>query len=417
MRFRYKLKANTALWRFKMAFPIDIALENETNLWTYNKNSQSIEFGYKDTIKADYEKVFENLFPNINLDFSTPQGQLITSLVQSDLNAIAYAESFINAFFFGGSGFFLDLWAWNNFRIQRKSGVKSQVTIKVEGISGTQIPLNFKVTDGTHYYLNAFETIIPESGFINLTFEAEKLEDFQAPADTINQIAVSVAGIERVNNPAKATLPVLTETDSVLFQRCLTYGAVGNSSTFKSIMANVAQVEGVSKIGGAENYTSATKVIKNLTLKQNSISIIVKGGTDVDIANAIAETRPTGCGMNGNVDVNLVYNNEKYTYSFYRPKIKELAVSVSIKQSSIINAEYASDIKKIVNEYVSVLDLGAFVSQPEIAQKIRDGVSLVNVVDVKIGLKGVELGYNSIQLNLDEEASIADDDIQILIVV
>ena len=79
-----------------MAFPID--LENGTNLWTYNKNSQSIEFGYKDTIKSDYEQVFENLFPNINLDFSTPQGQLITSLVQSDLNAIAYAESFINAF-------------------------------------------------------------------------------------------------------------------------------------------------------------------------------------------------------------------------------------------------------------------------------------------------------------------------------
>lgn len=400
-----------------MAFPIDIALENGTNLWTYNKNSQSIEFGYKDTIKADYEKVFENLFPNINLDFSTPQGQLITSLVQSDLNAIAYAESFINAFFFGGSGFFLDLWAWNNFRIQRKSGVKSQVIIKVEGISGTQIPLNFKVTDGTHYYLNTLETIIPESGFINLTFEAEKLEDFQAPADTINQIAVSVAGIERVNNPARATLPVLAETDSALFQRCLAYGAVGNSSTFKSIMANVAQVEGVSKYGGAENYTNATRVIKNLTLKPNSISVIVKGGTDSDIANAIAETRPTGCGMNGNVNVELIYNNETYTYSFYRPKIKELAASISIKQSSIINAEYTSDIKKIVSEYVSSLDLGAFISQPEMAQKIRDGVSLVNVVDVKIGLKSGELGYNSIQLNLDEEASIADADIQTLVVV
>lgn len=400
-----------------MAFPIDTALENGTNLWTYNKNSQSIEFGYKDTIKADYEKVFENLFPNINLDFSTPQGQLITSLVQSDLNAIAYAESFINAFFFGGSGFFLDLWAWNNFRVQRKSGVKSQVTIKVEGISGTQIPLNFKVTDGTHYYLNTLETIIPESGFINLTFEAEKLEDFQAPADTINQIAVSVAGIERVNNPARATLPVLTETDSALFQRCLTYGAVGNSSTFKSIMANVSQVEGVSKYGGAENYTSTARVIKNLTLEPNSISVIVKGGTGRDIANAIAETRPTGCGMNGNVNVDLIYNSETYTYSFYRPKIKELAASVSIKQGSIINAEYAIDIKKIVSEYVSGLNLGVLISQPEMAQKIRDSISLVNVVDVKIGLKSGELGYNSIQLNLDEEASIADADIEISIVV
>lgn len=400
-----------------MAFPIDITLENGTNLWTYNKSSQSIEFGYKDTIKSEYEQVFENLFPNINLDFSTPQGQLITSLVQSDLNAIAYAESFINAFFFGGSGFFLDLWAWNNFRIQRKSGVKSQVTMKIEGISGTQIPLNFKVTDGTHYYLNTLETIIPESGFINLTFEAEKLEDFQAPADTINQIAVSVAGIERVNNPARATLPVLAETDSALFQRCLTFGAVGNSSTFKSIMANVAQVEGVSKFGGAENYSNTTKVIKNLTLTPNSISVIVKGGTDNDIANAIAETRPTGCGMNGNVNVELVYNSETYTYSFYRPKIKELAVSVSIKQDSVINAEYASDIKKIVSEYVSGLDLGVLVSQPEMAQKIRDSVSLVNVVDVKIGLKSGELGYNSIQLNLDEEASIAEADISTSIVV
>lgn len=394
-------------------YDIDSAIASENNLWTYDKVTQSVNFKYADDILSEYQELFQSVFPNINLDASTPQGQLITSLTQGDLIIIDYLQSLANGFFFGGSGFFLDLWAWNSFRVTRKAGVKSQVYIDISGVAGASINAGFQVGDGTHTYTIASESTINDNGSVNALFIADELNDFQATANSITEIVTPSLGVERVNNPAQAIAPTLRETDAELFQRCLKYGSIALSGTYESVMANVAQVNGVSKTNGAENYTGLAKTINGIELPAHSICVVAKGGTDAEIANAMAAVRPTGCDMVGDVVYNISQDGVLYTYSFYRPSAVNLAVSVQISASSIKDANYVDNVKSAVVSTIEAYGIGEMITQAGMAQAVRNKVKLFDIIDLKFAKKGSTLGYNPLQLNLNQEAYIALADISV----
>lgn len=387
----------------------------DSNLWSYNREKQCIEFAYKDDILAEYKEAFNSVFPNINTDESTPQGQLITSLVQGDLASIALMENIINAFFFGGGGSALDLWAWNLYRVQRKAGVKSQVVIRVSGIPGTQIPKDFKVSDGTHYYTIDNAVQIATAGFIDVNFTADELDDFQAPANTINEISTAVVGVERVNNESAATEPTLQESDSDLFARCVKYGSIAQNASFRSILANVANVNGVTKIHGLENYTSETQTMQGLSLLPHSFWLVVKGGDTDTIAEAILQSRATGCGMNGDISDEVIIDSVRYEFKFSRPTQKSLAVSVEIAKSTIEDANYENFVKEAIENFINGLDIGALITQPNLANSVKSQISGYEIVDIKLGVKGETLGYSAIQLNGNEEAYVGLADIAVSI--
>ena len=48
-------------------FNIDTALANNENLYRLNPDTQRMEFRFKDDILEEYNLLFSNLFPNINL--------------------------------------------------------------------------------------------------------------------------------------------------------------------------------------------------------------------------------------------------------------------------------------------------------------------------------------------------------------
>lgn len=386
----------------------------DSNLWSWNRETGSLQFAYAEDILAEYQSAFKSIFPDINTDESTPQGQLITALVQSDLAAIALMENIINAFFFGGGGSALDLWAWNLYRVQRKSGVKSQVVVRISGIAGTDIPADFKVSDGgEHFYTIDSATRIGAQGFVEANFTADELDDFQAAAGVINEISLAVGGVERVSNEAAATEPTLRESDTALFARCVKYGALAQNASFKSILANVAQVEGVSKLHGLENYTSAEKTMQGLTLAPHSVWIIVKGGANADIAAAIMGARATGCGMNGDVTESIIIDSVSYDFTFSRPTTKALAASVTIAKSTISDENYESATKEAVADFINALDIGDLITQPNLANAVKSAISGYEIIDIQFGAKGGALGYSALELKGNEEAYIALDDIAV----
>ena len=124
-------------------YRIDEAIAKGENLYVFNEETQRSEFPYKDELVESYNNLFTRVFGNINLDPSTPVGQVITSLTQNDLTTIGDFENEINSFFFGGAGAYLDRWAWNTFRVTRKKGIPSIVNIKITGVPLTQITSDF----------------------------------------------------------------------------------------------------------------------------------------------------------------------------------------------------------------------------------------------------------------------------------
>lgn len=396
-------------------FRIETALDNNSNLWSFNQETNQLEFAYKDDILSEYQALFKNVFPDINTDPSTPQGQIITSLTQTDLATISYLENLANAFFLGGNGYFLDLWAWNLFRVTRKQGIPSSALITIQGVVGTEIPEDFLISDNQYNYKISQSVIIPNTGTIDVLFYCTEINEFIANPNTITQIVTIVNGVERVNNTNMATPAILKETDGELFQRCVYFGSTARNASFRSILANVAEVSGVNRIAGAENVTNGPLEVSGVTLTPHSICLVVDGGENENIANAMFNSRATGCDMVGDTEVTILLDNQKYTYKFYRPTAVPLKAQVKVSATgAIIPSNYESEVKNVLSNFINNLDINKNITQPLLANNLIKNITDLNILDVKFGLKSGDLGYTNIQLKLNEIASIRVDDITVI---
>ncbi|EFB5611689.1 hypothetical protein HGM08_001646 [Campylobacter jejuni] len=395
-------------------FRIETALDNNSNLWSFNQETNQLEFAYKDDILSEYQSLFKNVFPDINTDPSTPQGQIITSLTQTDLATISYLENLANAFFLGGNGYFLDLWAWNLFRVTRKQGIPSSALITIQGVAGTEIPEDFLISDNQYNYKISQSVIIPNTGTIDVLFYCTEINEFIANPNTITQIVTVVNGVERVNNTNIATPAILKETDGELFQRCVYFGSTARNASFRSILANVAEVIGVNRIAGAENVTNEPLEVSGVTLTPHSICLVVDGGENKNIANAMFNSRATGCDMVGDTEVTILLDNQKYTYKFYRPTAVPLKAEVKVSATgAIIPSNYESEVKNVLSNFINNLDINKNITQPLLANNLIKNITDLNILDIKFGLKSGDVGYINIQLKLNEIASISVDDITV----
>ena len=397
-------------------FRIDDKIAQNTNLWSLN-DSGELEFSYKDDILAEYQSLFKTIFGDINTDPSTPQGQIITSLTQIDLATISYLENLANAFFFGGSGDFLDKWAWNLYRVTRKQGTPSSVLIKITGRPTTDIPNDFTISDGSENYVIEAPTRIGENGEVIAKFNNIAINDFVAKANTITQIVTNIDGVERVNNENNATQAIFRETDAELFHRCLYFGSTATNSSFRSILANVAHVKGVNRIAGAENVANQNKIINGVELTPHSICIVVDGGEAQEIAEAIQKSRATGCDMVGDIEIPLYIDKQKYIYRFYRPKMVAIKVKVTVSQANIglIRADFEKITKEALANFINNLDIAKTITQPLLSNALIKIVgSDFNIDDLQFSKKSESLAYSPINLKLNEIATISLDDIEVI---
>ena len=397
-------------------FRIDDKIAQNTNLWSLN-DSGELEFSYKDDILSEYQSLFKTIFGDINTDPSTPQGQIITSLTQIDLATISYLENLANAFFFGGSGDFLDKWAWNLYRVTRKQGTPSSVLIKITGRPTTDIPNDFTISDGSENYIIEAPTRIGENGEVIAKFNNIAINDFVAKANTITQIVTNIDGVERVNNENNATQAIFRETDAELFNRCLYFGSTATNSSFRSILANVAQVKGVNRIAGAENVANQNKIINGVELTPHSICIVVDGGEAQEIAEAIQKSRATGCDMVGDIEIPLYIDKQKYIYRFYRPKTVAIKAKVTVSQanSGLIRADFEKITKEALANFINNLDIAKTITQPLLSNALIKIVgSDFNIDDLQFSKKGENLAYSPINLKLNEIATISLDDIEVI---
>ena len=397
-------------------FRIDDKIAQNTNLWSLN-DSGELEFSYKDDILAEYQSLFKTIFGDINTDPSTPQGQIITSLTQIDLATISYLENLANAFFFGGSGDFLDKWAWNLYRVTRKQGTPSSVIITITGEPSTDIPADFMVSDGSENYIIETPTRIGENGEILAKFNNVNINDFVAKANTITQIVTNVDGVERVNNDSNAIPAILRETDAELFNRCLYFGSTATNASFRSILANVAQVKGVNRLAGAENVLNTAQTINGVELTPHSICVVVDGGDDTEIAEAIQRSKATGCDMVGTTEQILYIDKQKYIYKFYRPTKVALQAQVTISETNqgLIRADFEKITKEALANFINNLDIAKTITQPLLSNALIKIVgSDFNIDDLQFSKKNQSLAYSPINLKLNEVAIISASDIEVI---
>lgn len=388
--------------------------------WQLSEDGQRLVFKPTSDILEKYQTVFQEVFPNISTQPSTPQGQLITALTEQDTNDINLISEMTNSFFQGGEGQWLDEWAWNMFRITRKTSTPSSVVINVEGSNGAVISSGFIVSDGSLNYRYDGEYVIPQNGQGSITCICTEVTEKESVAGSVTNIVTPLQGVFRVTNPNNSTPAVLEESDSELYNRCIEFGTSYSNASIEAIASNLMEVEGVTKVNSYDNFGTTQVDFQGTLFDAHSFGVCVLGGSNEDVAKAIQLNKPCGISMMGDVSVSLPNQNSRYAsdpnynkdYKFFRPTNVPLKFEVVVSLHNTSPQNFSDIVKEALIWYVNQCNIGGIVNLSEASCAIlgyaNGGFSISSI---KFGKKSEATGLDSINLQFVELATLSSDDI------
>lgn len=239
--------------------------------------------------------------------------------------------------------------------ITRIAGYPEQKTITLTGVTSTVIPAGSIVAtaDGLWQFTTAEEvTLAAGTG----TTEAVCTVNGPTELETgdVNAILTPVAGWQGVVDTATPVVGKLEETDSELRIRQQRATAYIAKRHIEAIYAAVIEVEGVTYCRVYQNKTLTTDV-RGITPK--SLAVVVVGGVDEDIAEAIFNTAPVGIEYFGNLSSAIEITDtqgEVYEIDFTRPTDVPIDIVVTVHATDLsFPSTAAADIKAAILAYVS----------------------------------------------------------------
>jgi uncharacterized phage protein gp47/JayE len=240
--------------------------------------------------------------------------------------------------------------------IARGVSTFSQVDLYIVGAVGSVITNGIASDTLGQKWLLPAEVIIPISGDITVTALAQNEGNVSAAANTVNTIFTPTRGWQSVNNPLAAVNGAPVESDAQLRARQTLSVAQPALTVFESTVGLVATQTGVTKYRGYENYTN---LVDANGIPPHSISIVVDGGDEQEIGQAIWEKKTPGTGTHGNTLVTVLDQYGTATgIEFYRPTNVTIGVNIEIEPLDGYISTTEDLIKLSVANYINSLRIG-----------------------------------------------------------
>jgi uncharacterized phage protein gp47/JayE len=291
--------------------------------------------------------------------------------------------------------------------ITRKPATYSTVQVTINGDAGTEIN-DGQISDGTNLWDLPAVVTIPSNGIITVQARSHSKGYVTALPNTLTTIVTPVYGWLGVTNNYQANPGVDEETDASLRERYAQATASPANTVFESMIASVSQVDGVSKLKAYENDTGETD---DNGLPPHSVTFVVEGGDNTDIATEIYYKKTPGCYTNGDVEVNLTSEIGNVTVvRFYRPTYKTVYVKVLVKKLSGYNDNYATNIKNAIVEYIEGIEISEVVYRSILWSLAVGQLGSIQspefaVTDIQLSTDGSSYNTNDIAMLFNEVAS------------
>lgn len=290
--------------------------------------------------------------------------------------------------------------------IQRKPATFSMVQLTLTGSAGTVIQ-NGQASDGTNVWNLPAEVTIPENGTITVEATSEEGGNIQALPNTINQIITPVYGWLGVTNNYSAQPGEDVENDASLRGRFAMATRKTSVTVFDGIWAAIESIADVTRVIGYENDTGVTSDGTTppgipATLPPHSITFVVEGGANEEVASNIYEKKTPGCYTNGTTSVELTSETGNVNViRFYRPTYLNVSVKVTLKKLASYNTEYEQKIQNAVSEYINSMQLANPVYRSiiwSVATSMMESISdpAYSVIDVQFSVNGAAFSQNDI---------------------
>ena len=268
--------------------------------------------------------------------------------------------------------------------IERLPATRSTVTVTLVGQGGVSIPAGARARTvlGEMFELIQ-EMTIPGSGSVNAAMRAVEEGAIPAAAGALNQIVDLVAGWESVINQAAATQGRGIESDGEYRTRYGRVVARNARGSAEAIQAAVLSVEGVTDALIRENATAAEVTEQGKAIGAHSICVVAEGGTDANVAAAIARSKPTGTGTSGDTTVNVPHpSGWTVPIIFSRVSPVPISIRIALRLEPGFPSDGTSRIIRQVLSHVAGLTIGERLT----AQRLLADVLLVPGHTVNLGV-------------------------------
>ena len=347
---------------------------------------------------------------DIYLDNSSPDYQLLSifALVQADtMQTMAYAYNARSPETAIGAS--LDSVVKLN-GIKRKAASQSTCQVKITGTPFTQI-LNGAVKDraGLIWDLPS-NVVIDSSGVTYTVVTCREAGAVSALAGDITQIETPTYGWISVENEVAAVLGNAEETDAQLRERQTISTANPSQTMLAGTKGAIAALKNVSRYAVYENDTNVESVTEDNPhgLPAHSVTCVVEGGTDEDVAEAIFLHKGIGCYTHGDVVVEYTDQNDYINrIRFFRPDYKDVFVKVVIKKYTGYISSMTTKVREAVYEYLAALTIGSDVSASVLSNIIAScnpslTKPIFGIKELKIGLSKDALAAQDITIGFKE---------------
>lgn len=289
--------------------------------------------------------------------------------------------------------------------LKRDAANYSTCPVTVSGVPETVIK-NCVVTDkGSIKWDLPPVVTIPTIGTIDVLATCEIVGPIVANPGDITGIFTPTYGLSGVYNSVSGELGSNIESNSLLRVRQSNSTAQPSASMLEGTKGAVAQVTGVTR---SKVYENDTNIIDSDGLPAHSISVIVEGGLDEDIANAIFIHKGPGCFTNGTTTIDVTDSAGQITpIRFTRPTYVDSDVTINIKQLVGYTTATTTAIETNLQTYLNSLSIGSDISMSSLwgvaLQAMPDlTIPMFSITSVTVARHGGTQSTSDVVINYNE---------------
>lgn len=297
---------------------------------------------------------------SIDVEAKSPQGQFIDSIAfsmsQSDdaVISVAGAVNIFRAFESQLEGLAALL------GIPKKEALGTIVSVDLGGTPGIIVPAGSRArSDAGDLYELDEDTQLDGSGVASTTMSAVETGPIELLAGELTSVVDVVPGWETVNNPADGATGRNIESDSEYRQRYFTELFRNALSVLDAMISVISEQDNVIEVIGYENDTDAPITVQNVSIDAHSIAMVVEGGLDQDIADAIRLKKTGGTGTTGTT---VVTDSPNTDINFFRPTFIDIEVTITTTAGPTFPADGIQQLKERTLDYInggSAIDSGS----------------------------------------------------------
>ena len=325
---------------------------------------------FGDYIRRIREQFRNNVNSDISLEQGTPQGQIVGILAQAlwDIDRQVVSLGSTNAISLASGRHLNDLVSL--IGIARTEATRSTVTATLSGTVGTIIPNGSfaSTTRGDRFYTTQEYTIASSNGQVSANMESEQFGPVPAEIGDLTNVVSNVPGWLTVNNDAPATPGIYRETDTELRARYLSIIRRNSVGSESSIRSAISEVEGVTKIKLLVNNVNASTTIEGVSTGPHSVTAIVKGGSDRDVARALHSSVASGIATAATQthDRDITEDIDGTNITFIRPEEREVVITMATTRATGFPVDGVTQIRNAIIRFFNGLDLGQNVAVSEL---------------------------------------------------